>query len=93
MIAYDYREFIQNYLDGLLSVEEFSKQFDLMFLSEKRDMDTELFEILEDMFEDVMAYDPLCTTEDENVYRITGDSLRLEAIDAINKLHKYLEKK
>jgi hypothetical protein len=93
MIANDYKEIIQNYLDGLLSAEEFSKQFDSMFLSEKKDMDTELFEILEDLFEDVMAYDPLCKPEDEKVYMITGNSLRLEAIDAINKLLKYLEKK
>ena len=82
----NYKKLLSKYLHHEISVEEFSSKFEDIFLSEDSGMDDELFEILEDLFEDNLAFDPNVSIEDEKVSRISENTFRNEVIDALNKL-------
>ncbi len=86
MTPQDYRDLIQAFLDQNLSIEEFEKQYLAAFKAEPGGMDRRLYEILEDLFEDVDAYSPLWSPADENWYRITEPTLRKEAQNALHEL-------
>ena len=92
MIAEEYRALIQKFIEGSFSeAEEFARAYDKIFLSEPGGrMGKELFDILEDFWEDVDAYSPLWESEDINDMHITEETLREEALDAIRKLDKYI---
>lgn len=86
-----YKELIQQFLHGSFSdAEEFAKTYDQIFLSEVEIMDKELFDILQDFWEDIDAYSPLWEPQDIDVFHITELTLREEAVDALGKLEKYL---
>ncbi len=93
MVANKYRDLIRNFVDGSFNdAEEFARTYDKIFLSEPGDgMDRDLFEILEDFWEDVDAYSPLWESEDIDEMHITESTLQEEALKAIGKLDKYIQ--
>jgi hypothetical protein len=88
--AKDYKGLIQAFLNGNLSIEEFEARYLAAFKNERGEMDKQLFLILEDLFEDLDAYSPIWTQEDESPIRITEQRLRQEAFEALAQLEKYL---
>ncbi len=91
MNSIEYRELITKYLNGAISADQFAIEYDRTFLSDPELMDEDLFAILEDLFEDVTAYDSMWKPEDENDFRVSEKTLHEEAIDALTKLDKYLK--
>jgi hypothetical protein len=90
MNARGYKDLIQAFLDENLLVGEFETRYLTAFKNEPDEMDKQLFLILEDLFEDLDAYSPIWTQEDESPLRITEQRLRQEAAEALIQLEKYL---
>lgn len=92
MKARDYLLLIETYLVGDLSADEFSVKYLDSFLGEQGGMPKELFDILQDLFEDVEAFSPAWTSEDErqNAFRITEPTLAKEIRAAKGQLETYL---
>jgi hypothetical protein len=92
MKASEYQDLIQKFLDGSFAeAEEFARTYDKVFLSEPNGMSEELFKILGDFWVDIEAYSPLWELKDIDEVHITEETLREEAIDAVEKLGKYLK--
>jgi hypothetical protein len=89
-MAEEYRELIATFVSQHMPVEAFEAAFLRKFKAETRDLERPLFEILEDLFEDVDAYSPLWTVADETPVRITETTLRREAETALAELDRYL---
>ena len=90
MLLSEYASLLRQFLDGNIPPEIFARTYDKEFLSEKEILHKELFDILEDFWEDIDAYSPLWEPEDICSYRITEETLRTEAVDALQKIMKYL---
>lgn len=88
----EYIALIQSYLDGHIAADEFAERYDKTFRSEPGGMPRALFDILQDLWEDVEAYSPMWTAEDEkkHFYKITERTLRREASEAVLQLRQYL---
>jgi hypothetical protein len=86
-----YQTLLQNYTVQIISTEQFEIEYLESFKNESGDMDKRLFDILEDLFEDLDAYSPMWTLEDEKdaPYRITEVTLRKEVVIALQKLEDY----
>lgn len=90
-IARKYKAMVQDFLNGEFSAEEFARHYLGCFANEPGNkMGRSLFNILQDLFEDVDAYSPMWLPEDECPFRITEKTLRREAEDALAKLEQYL---
>ena len=88
----EYRDLIQQFLNGYFdTAEEFARIYITVFQSEPAHMTKELFDILEDFWEDVEAYSPLWEPEDISVWSITEETLKEEACETLAKLEKYIE--
>ena len=85
MPAQEYISLIDAFLNHELAAEDFAVRFQKA-LSTDDWLDRPLFLILQDLFEDAEAYDPMWTPEEENVFQITEPTLRREATDARMKL-------
>lgn len=87
----EYKNIIQTFLEGALPVEKFVQDYLDAFLSDPgTDIDKPLFDILEDLFEDIEAYSPMWHSEEEGPFRITEESLRREAAETLMNLERYL---
>ena len=88
----DYKILLQNYLAQTISTEQFETEYLDSFKNESGGMDKHLFDILEDLFEDIDAYSPMWTLQDEKdvPYRITEPTLRKEVATALQKLEDYI---
>ena len=87
----EYQALIKSFLDGELTAEEFALRYDAAFLKDPGDyIDRPLFNILEDLWEDVDAYSPMWTLEEEGPTQITEKTLRREAMQAILELEAYM---
>ncbi len=89
MRAQGYKALIEAYLGHELSAEDFAVRLQKMLLAEDW-LEEELFLILQDLFEDAEAYDPMWTPEEEDGFRITEPTLRREVQDANETLVSYL---
>jgi self-protective colicin-like immunity protein len=83
---------ISAYLTGLLSVDAFEREFLRAFKAEPAGMDDELFHILDKLFGAVDAYWSECKPGEETAFRISEDSLRREAEEALERLNRYLRR-
>jgi hypothetical protein len=90
MNAREYTDLIRSFLDGNLRVENFEARYLESFKAEPAGMDKQLFDILEDLFEDVDAYSPTCFPEEETATRISRQGLLREAAEALVRLDQYL---
>jgi len=87
----EYRTLIKAFLDGMLTADEFAASYDRVFSKDPGPMDRPLFDILENLFEDVDAYSPLWTPEEIGPTAITEETLRQEAAQALMELEEYLK--
>ena len=88
-------QLLEIYSNGLLPVQRLRDEYLKLFaVIEAGEIDKELFNILEDFFEDIDAYSPLWTSEDEAKYsyRITETTLRSEAQKSLTELKEYILK-
>ena len=86
----EYRFLIQSFVDGSISIDKFESTY-LHAIKNEREMDNIPFAILQNLFEDVDAYSPLWSSEDENAYRITEKTLRQEAQQALKEINQYMK--
>lgn len=87
-----YKDLITRYLQGTMTAEQFQLAYQAEFKQEKGGMDRELFLILQDLFEDVDAYWPLWSEEEESPTQLTEKSLRMEVITALQQLEVYQQR-
>jgi hypothetical protein len=92
MRVQDYITLIDTFLNGEVPAEDFAVRFQNTFQADDQ-LGDELFPILEDLFEDAEAYDPMWTPEEENGSRITEPTFRREVLDAREKLVRYLDQR
>lgn len=78
---------INAFLSAELNAEEFAVRYDHAFRFDWTDMDKQLFSILQDLWEDTECYSPLWLPEEIGPYNITADTLRSEALKALNELN------
>ena len=90
MTTQEYILLIDSFLNNELSAEDFAVRFQNT-LSAENWLDEDLFLILQDLFEDAEAYDPMWTPEEEDGFQITEPTFRNEAKDAREKLQRYIE--
>jgi hypothetical protein len=90
-MAKQYRGLILDFVERRVSVKDFeTTYFKWMKAEPAGATDRPLFLILENLFEDLDAYSPMWTEQDENAYRITEATLRKEAETALRELDEYL---
>lgn len=83
---------IQDYIDNKVSTAVFERQFMKMYLSDPTIPGPYLFKILDGFFSDVDSYDPDCTPEEENQFRISESTLRRQAQKTLDALRDYQSK-
>lgn len=81
-----YRNLIGRFLADEITAQQFRLKYLTAFKREPAGMDDALFEILQDLFEDVDAYSPLWTEKDESATRLTEQTLRTETMEALEQL-------
>ena len=77
---------LKKYVSNQIDVENFVSEFHRLFESEKDPNPRYLFDILQDLFEDIDAYSPVWTELDVNEFRITESMLKKEATKALQAL-------
>ena len=88
----EYRTLIKAFLDGMLTTDEFMLCYDRAFMEDPGQyMDRPLFNILENLWEDMDAYSPLWTPEQIGPFAITEETLRQEAAQALMEFEEYLK--
>jgi len=86
-------QLLEEFSNGLFPIQKFCDEYIKLFASiEAGEIDANLFHILEDLFEDIDAYSPMWTPDDEAKfpYRITEPTLRLEAQKSFIELEEYM---
>lgn len=81
------KELIRAFLNEELTAEVFAEKYDKAFRFEWEEMDKALFDILQDLWEDVEAYSPLWLPEDIAPFNITEETLRKEAAHTLAELN------
>ena len=87
----EYYCLLRKFLDSNISIDEFVYLYSSTLRNETRQMDREVFAVLEDLFEDVDAYVPELLPEKETSLAITKDTLIVEINIAFEKLKDLLE--
>jgi hypothetical protein len=82
----EYVHLLLRYVSGQADVDTFIYEFNLLFESEVDPNPRHLFDILQDLFEDIDAYSPMWTELDVNEFRITEKTLKQEAKKALQAL-------
>lgn len=86
MDANQYVRLLAQYVSGQVGVETFIGEFHCLFESEINPNPRWVFDILQDLFEDIDAYSPMWTELDVNEFRITENILKQEATKALQVL-------
>lgn len=87
MFAYKYKKLIEDKIDGVISVEDFERDYLKTFKNETERMDNTLFEILNGVFEAVDCYWHECLPGQETAFEISEQQLRKEVNEALDKLN------
>ncbi|MGD7054245.1 colicin immunity domain-containing protein [Sutcliffiella horikoshii] len=90
MFAYKYKKLIEDFIDGVISVEDFERDYLKTFKNETERMDNTLFEILNGVFEAVDCYWHECLPGQETAFEISEQQLRKEVSEALVKLNSLL---
>ena len=92
-----YKPLVQDFLTREISVESFVQTYQKMFLDEDEPIlkepnatETEIFWILEKIFEATESYYPDCAVGEETRYVISEQRLREEISEQLANLEKYL---
>lgn len=85
-----YMSMIEAFLSHELAPQDFERRFYEAFSEETPEMPYPVFQILQDLFEDLDAYTPEWPPKPGLIYVISEDDLRKEALTALADL-KHLE--
>lgn len=90
MFAYKYKRLMEDFINKVITVEEFERDYLKTFKNETERMGSLLFEILNGVFEAVDCYWYECLPGQETVFEISELQLRREVNEALVKLNKVL---
>ncbi|MFJ9462105.1 colicin immunity domain-containing protein [Viridibacillus arvi] len=86
MVFYKYKRLIEDFVNEVIPVEDFERDYLNTFKNETERMDT-FFEILNGVFEAVDSYWNECLSGQENAFEISEQQLRKEVIEALVKIN------
>lgn len=81
---------MEDFINKLITVEDFERDYLNTFKNETERMDNTLFEILNGVFESVDCYWHECLPGQETAFEISEQQLRKEVSEALVKLIKVL---
>jgi hypothetical protein len=87
MFAYKYKKLMEDFIDEVITVEDFERDYLKTFKNETERMDNTLFEILNGVFEAVDCYWHECLPGQETAFEISEKQLRKEVSEALDKLN------
>lgn len=90
MFAYKYKRLMQDFINEVITVEDFEHDYLNTFKNETERMDNTLFEILNGVFEAVDCYWHKCLPGQETAFEISEQQLRKEVSEALVKLNSLL---
>ncbi|WHY93132.1 colicin immunity domain-containing protein [Neobacillus cucumis] len=86
MFTYKYKKLMKDFIDQVITVEDFEREYLKTFKNETERMDNTLFEILNGVFEAVDCYWHECLPGQETAFEISEQQLRKEVSEALDKL-------
>ncbi|OIJ19299.1 hypothetical protein BKP45_14185 [Anaerobacillus alkalidiazotrophicus] len=89
MFVYKYKRLMQDFINEVITVEDFERDYLNTFKNEIESMDNLLFEILNRVFEAVDCYWHECLPGQETAFEISEQQLRKEVSEALVKLNSY----
>jgi hypothetical protein len=91
VLPVEYGALVRAFLERKLTAEEFAARYDKAYLKDPHPhMERAVFDILEDLWEDVDAYSPMWTPDELGPTRINEETLRQKAAQALAELVDYL---
>jgi hypothetical protein len=91
MFAYKYKRLMEDFINEIITVEDFERDYLRTFKNETERMDNTLFEILNGVFEAVDCYWHECLPGQETAFEISEKQLRKEVSEALVKLNNLLK--
>jgi hypothetical protein len=92
MDANKYKRLMEDFINELIPVEDFERDYLNIFKNETGRMNDTLFEILNGVFEAVDCYWHECLPGQETTFEISEQQLRKEVSEALVKLNGFLKK-
>jgi hypothetical protein len=90
MFAYKYKRLMEDFINEVITVEDFERDYLNTFKNEIERLGSPLFEILNGVFEAVDCYWYECLPGQETNFEISEQQLRREVNEALVKLNKVL---
>jgi Bacterial self-protective colicin-like immunity len=90
MFAYKYKRLMEDFINEVITVEDFESDYLNTFKNETERMDNTLFEILNGVFEAVDCYWHECLPGQETAFEISEQQLRIEVSEALVNLNSLL---
>lgn len=91
MSVYKCKKLIGDFLNEVISVEEFEQTYFETFLKKTESLGDEIFRPLNDVFESVDCYWHECLPGQETAFEISEQQLRIEVNEALISLNKALD--
>ncbi|MEH6945017.1 colicin immunity domain-containing protein [Bacillus sp. JJ722] len=91
MFAYKYRSLMEDFINEVITVDDFEREYLITFKNETERMGNTLFEILNGVFEAVDCYWHECLPGQETAFEISEQQLRKEVNEALVKLNSLLK--
>jgi hypothetical protein len=90
MFVYKYKKLMQDFINEVITVDDFERDYLKTFKNETERMCKPLFEILNGVFEAVDCYWHECLPGQETAFEISEQQLRKEVSEALVKLSSLL---
>lgn len=91
MFAYKYKSLMEDFINEVITVNDFEREYLITFKNETERMGNTLFEILNGVFEAVDCYWHECLPGQETAFEISEQQLRKEVNEAFVKLISLLK--
>ncbi|MEH7484842.1 colicin immunity domain-containing protein [Neobacillus drentensis] len=91
MSAYKYKSLMEDFINEVITVDDFEREYLITFKNETERMGNTLFEILNGVFEAVDCYWYECLPGQETAFEISEQQLRKEVNEALVKLNSLLK--
>jgi hypothetical protein len=91
MLANKYERLMVDFINEVITVEDFEREYLNTFKNESESMNDTLFEILNGVFEAVDCYWYECLPGQETAFEISEQQLRKEVSEALVRLNKVLD--
>lgn len=87
MFTYKYKRLMEDFINEVITVEDFERDYLNMFKNVTEKLDNTLFEILNGVFEAVDCYWHECLPGQETAFEISEQQLRKEVNEALVNLN------